>query len=1202
MSTRFPAQLLAFLLVAALIVPTPILAQGQPGSPENASNKPGEGGEGTEAPDPDADGDGASDAAEAEAAAAAQAEISAAAGIAGVEVSVGSIDSKDNPNDKGGGSVTVDGVAMSKEAAIEAIGAIADARDNHGLNAQPDWAGVPGAQNNPGVNVNATLEAHAQGMHGVVVGNISGEVGAPAAVARAESEIAGREAAVSPLSDSAFDARFGGATAVPAADLSGALTAAYSQLANSALQAGVLSLSGSTRYDPLSGAVTTMNPNELAARQEYAASLSRSGNLSLSGTTNTSFTYNPQSGQWVGNQNGRPVGIDSLPTNITNNIDNLTAMASQNPDRTFTIDLNRGYVTTLDRTTGSTININPVTGNIIDPVTLEDVAVGQQWGQSYSGPRGTAAGGLNDASMRAAVTYASFNTRPVAYTEEELDYAARVMLAESRSIRNDEKGINTAALQAVADVMAARVHSNQFPNTLTGVIEQPFQFQPVLDKVNFSQFSRTEVETAKAIARSVFEATAVPVAVNKDKTAQMYFANVPLTLNSSRASSDTKASVAAMKEDENSITFYSSTGRGTQHTFGNRGKASDVSYDTGVPSPYGANTFGRPENPVGPAPAGGAGGRSATPSTGNPTGNAGTVIGGLIGGSVGAAVGGFIGDSFWSMWSNESDGGTTPNTTPTDGCSAPFPASCSQGALLISSVMSPQTVAAFKNLLNGLWTKEESSVATSSSTGDEPATVVVLLSHNVDTGEISISRPDVVEAIENPGEYDSGVIEQLKKLTDEDPVLFDSANNIIYSNGLYSPPVKDGEPVMDERTPRYTYALEYVDQNGEPVAYERNNDADGLLTSMIRRLFGSNSPFYLDDVTEATYRFVDPDPEVPMDEFYDYVFKLNDGEVRGITVPQFSSVRHMNERFALVGYQGSAIKLLEVAKETTTPPWSALRYIAEKLGSVVQNFTAPEADDQITNLPDFGQTGPANIESVFIYPITDINCPAGVNGYDGGFMFTANVRDQENPDYVISVTDGRCGYGDMADLLIETAGYLTQEYGIENVSAEELLPKTSFIAEATIYTPGVVHAYSPNTISGQPVDNEPAEPSEPTATSTSNGTTRPNLTNTITFEVKVVGSGGSVASNWSSAESVTIDTGDQLHFRWNGTDYGQCLPFLNDNGNYALTVRNQAMVTGDTESEGYNVNERSGVYRVECGGQRNNEYGVDSREIGVTVR
>ncbi len=44
------------------------------------------------------------------------------------------------------------------------------------------------------------------------------------------------------------------------------------------------------------------------------------------------------------------------------------------------------------------------------------------------------------------------------------------------------------------------------------------------------------------------------------------------------------------------------------------------------------------------------------------------------------------------------------------------------------------------------------------------------------------------------------------------------------------------------------------------------------------------------------------------------------------------------------------------------------------------------------------------------------------------------------------------------------------------------------------------------------------------------------------------------------------------------------------------------MITGNTEEEQYDITERSATYRLECGGQRNNEFGVDAREIEVTVQ
>ena len=44
------------------------------------------------------------------------------------------------------------------------------------------------------------------------------------------------------------------------------------------------------------------------------------------------------------------------------------------------------------------------------------------------------------------------------------------------------------------------------------------------------------------------------------------------------------------------------------------------------------------------------------------------------------------------------------------------------------------------------------------------------------------------------------------------------------------------------------------------------------------------------------------------------------------------------------------------------------------------------------------------------------------------------------------------------------------------------------------------------------------------------------------------------------------------------------------------------MTTGNTESEGYDVPETSAIYRIECGGQRNGEFGVDTREIKIIIK
>ena len=124
----------------------------------------------------------------------------------------------------------------------------------------------------------------------------------------------------------------------------------------------------------------------------------------------------------------------------------------------------------------------------------------------------------------------------------------------------------------------------------------------------------------------------------------------------------------------------------------------------------------------------------------------------------------------------------------------------------------------------------------------------------------------------------------------------------------------------------------------------------------------------------------------------------------------------------------------------------------------------------------------------------------------------------------------------------------------------------------------------------------------PDTTSTTTPTQSPNLTNEIVFEVKAVGSDGKLLADWIETEEITISEGVNLYFRWDGSSYQQCLAFLNDNGNYSLTRSNRAMVTGNTEEEHYDVTERSATYKMECGGQRNNEFGVDAREIKVLVQ
>lgn len=114
------------------------------------------------------------------------------------------------------------------------------------------------------------------------------------------------------------------------------------------------------------------------------------------------------------------------------------------------------------------------------------------------------------------------------------------------------------------------------------------------------------------------------------------------------------------------------------------------------------------------------------------------------------------------------------------------------------------------------------------------------------------------------------------------------------------------------------------------------------------------------------------------------------------------------------------------------------------------------------------------------------------------------------------------------------------------------------------------------------------------------GGTKPNKTNTIAFEVKVTKSNGDIITNWSTSTVAEIPAGGEIRIRWTASDYAQCLPFLNDNGKYALQAADRTMTVGNTEREGYDVPEVTGIYRIECGGQKNGESGVDQRSVKVT--
>lgn len=505
-------------------------------------------------------------------------------------------------------------------------------------------------------------------------------------------------------------------------------------------------------------------------------------------------------------------------------------------------------------------------------------------------------------------------------------------------------------------------------------------------------------------------------------------------------------------------------------------------------------------------------------------------------------------------------------------------------------------------------TSNENSVS-----GFKKPNLTVLMTINYQSGEISLDRPDISATLEDPYTYYSETeYQNLLKLLNEEPVVFDENDQIWYSNGLFSPPVVDGISVEDSNTPNYTYVTRYIDQDGQTIEMDNNDSKlpENLFTKVIKGAFQNSSSFGITDVSYVTYRLVDPNVSIPYDEYYDYIIGLKSGETRSTVLPQYTSYSFTEKRLKGVGYQGDIMSLMSQAIEVFEAPKKGLGLrlvdgVVNYFTKFVDMFTSKNETMVATDFPTINYDLNTNdIERIFIYPNAVTFCEE-ITESSAGFVYVAVLKDRSDPKYNTVITDGRCGYGGVDDWVEETATQLEVKYEIKNVTFDNIINKTFIRTEEVALIPGIdvvetgpVEVDNDIGIDEDVISDEANSEEQQVVISNQ----LPNLTNTISFEVKAVGSSGSVLSDWTSAESIDIGSGVQLYFRWNGSDYAQCLPFLNDNGNYALTVSNRAMITGDTESEGYNVPERTATYRIECGGQRNNEFGVDYREVNVTVQ
>lgn len=506
------------------------------------------------------------------------------------------------------------------------------------------------------------------------------------------------------------------------------------------------------------------------------------------------------------------------------------------------------------------------------------------------------------------------------------------------------------------------------------------------------------------------------------------------------------------------------------------------------------------------------------------------------------------------------------------------------------------------------WRKsDEATKSTNMPTTAKQSSIAIVKITIDDTHKVvALSRPDLEALIADESIDAKERVMLLEKLK-EIPVIFDETGTLVYSNGVYTPPVENGREVSTNQT--YSYVIEHIDGNGNIISTTASADvSDNIFSDALRSLLGENKPFTISDVANVTYYLTDPDASIPSDEYYLYTVTTIDGRSRTIEIPHFTPIRLMEERFQKIGYNGDVLALTSIATEKEPEPRTFDKvsdFVTNLLGKFVDAIKAnPSTSEEGPNtvLPEISSDlSTADIKSINIYPNSTLTCP-DLPELNQGFMYTVTLTDRANIQKYTNITDGRCGSTDPLLMVAETARHLQEHYGISDTTYESIASKTAFHTEVTAFIPGVTSKVIGGPSTEEETPDLPEEPETPDTSSSSTPTQLPNLTNEVVFEIKAVGSDGKVLADWVQTEQITISDGVELYFRWNGSSYQQCLAFLNDNGNYSLTRSNRAMITGNTEEEKYDVTERSATYRVECGGQRNNEFGVDAREIEVTVQ
>ena len=213
------------------------------------------------------------------------------------------------------------------------------------------------------------------------------------------------------------------------------------------------------------------------------------------------------------------------------------------------------------------------------------------------------------------------------------------------------------------------------------------------------------------------------------------------------------------------------------------------------------------------------------------------------------------------------------------------------------------------------------------------------------------------------------------------------------------------------------------------------------------------------------------------------------------------------------------------------------------------------ADLPITNIDTY-TPGSRTIDEIAAIVINrtptgtfDCNLGAGPNKYEAYVITTTNE---------IGVSD--CATGtNVSDYVATLVNNLSVRHSFKELTIAGVLEKPIYLGSAGGDLASIIGTPS-NTPTSTPIVNKD-----------------------IGLEVKIKDKDDKTVIDWSRL-NITMRSTDKLYFRWDASEFSQCLPFFNDNGNYALTRGSTKMTTGNTETEGFFITTRTGSYYVECAG------------------